>query len=105
MRGLNKVILAGNVTGKIDFAATDAGKQVCTFILASDRHGAGGVVTTAYVKVNVYLDGLVAACQSKLTKGCYLLVEGELMNRTTPSGKTLEVRAWEIIFYPERSSA
>jgi len=104
MRGYNKVVLAGNATGKIDYAKTENGKSVCTFVLACDRHAQGSVVT-AYVKVNVYLEGLVSVCQTKLTKGCYLFVEGELMNRTTPSGQQLEVRAWDIVFVPVERSA
>lgn len=98
MRGLNRVILSGNVTGRIDFSTTESGNtEVCTFTLASDRHSTGKVVT-AFVKVNVYIDGLVKLCRNKLTKGAYLLVEGELMNRTTPVGKLTEVRAWELVF-------
>jgi single-stranded DNA-binding protein len=100
MRGLNKVIVSGNVTGKIDYATTDNGSEVCTFVLASDRHGSGGVVT-AYIKINVYVDGLVKLCRNRLDKGSYVLVEGELMNRSTPSGKLTEVRAWEVIFLSE----
>lgn len=99
MRGINKVILSGNVTSRIDYAQTDGGSEVCSFVLASDRHSTGGVVT-AYVKVNVYIDALVRLCRSRLEKGSYLLVEGELMNRTAPSGKLTEVRAWEMIFLP-----
>lgn len=106
MRGLNRVIISGNVTEKIDFARTEAGNtEVCTFTLASDRHTSGKVIT-AFVKVNVYVEALVRVCRSRLAKGSYLIVEGELMNRTTPSGKLTEVRAWELIFMagtgPER---
>jgi single-stranded DNA-binding protein len=97
MRGINRVIVSGNATGKIDYSTTDQGGDVCTFVLASDRHSSGGVVT-AYVKVNVYIEALVRLCRTKLDKGCYILVEGELMNRTTPSGKVTEVRAWELLF-------
>lgn len=97
MRGINKVVLSGNTTGKVDFATTGSGAEVCTFTLASDRHSSGGVVT-AFVKVNVYVEGLVKLCRSRLQKGCYLIVEGELMNRTTPSGRLTELRAWEILF-------
>lgn len=100
MRGINKVILSGNVTGKIEYGRTDSGSEVCAFIVASDRHTSGGVVT-AYIKVNVYIEGLVKLCRNRLDKGCYLLVEGELMNRSVPSGKLTEVRAWEIIFLSE----
>jgi single-stranded DNA-binding protein len=97
MRGINRVIFSGNVTGKIDFASTDRGQDVCTFIIASDRAASGGTVT-AYAKVNVYMDGLVAACRVKLEKGCYVLVEGELMNRNSPAGRMTEIRAWELLF-------
>ena len=100
MRGLNKVIVSGNVTGKIDYATTDNGSEVCTFVVASERHGSGGTVT-AYIKVNVYVEGLAKVCRNRLAKGSYVLVEGELMNRSTPSGKLTEVRAWEVIFLSE----
>ena len=97
MRGINRVVLSGNVTGQIDYATTDTGSEVCTFVLASDRHANGGVVTV-FAKVNVYIEALVRLCRNKLEKGCYLLLEGELMNRQAPSGKLTEVRAWEILF-------
>lgn len=97
MRGINRVVLSGNATGKIEFSKTDTGTEVCTFTVASDRHSSGSVVT-AFIKVNVYVDALVRLCRSRLQKGCYILIEGELMNRTTPSGKLLEVRAWELLF-------
>lgn len=97
MRGINKVVISGNATGKIEFSKTGNGADACTFSLASDRHGSGGVVT-AFVKVNVYLEHLVKTCRVKLQKGCYLLVEGELMNRVSPAGKMVEVRAWDVIF-------
>ena len=97
MRGINRVVLSGNTTGKIDFSRTDSGTDACTFTLASDRHSAGGVVT-AFVKVNVYVEALVKLCRLRLQKGSYILVEGELMNRVTPAGKTIEVRAWELLF-------
>lgn len=101
MRGLNKVVLSGNVTGTINYAKTDHGTDVCTFVLASDRYASGSVVT-AYIKVNVYIDGLVGLCRNRLEKGCYLLVEGELMNRNSPIGKVVEVRAHELIFISDK---
>lgn len=104
MRGLNKVILSGNVTGKIDYASTDNGAEACTFVVASDRYAAGGIVT-AYIKVNVYAEGLVKLCRNRLTKGCYILLEGELMNRASSFGKLTEVRAWELVFLTAQESA
>ena len=104
MRGMNKVILSGNVTGTISYAQTGNGTDVCTFILASDRHAGGGVVT-AYIKVNVYIEGLVSLCRNRLDKGCYLLVEGELMNRNSPIGRVVEVRAHELIFVSDKGGS
>lgn len=102
MRGINRVVVSGNLTGRTEYTRTDGGTDVCSFVLASDRPSKGKTVT-AYVKVNVYLDGLVTACRDKLAKGCYLVVEGELMNRSTPTGKVTEVRAREIVFLPKNS--
>ena len=99
MRGLNKVIVSGNVTGAIDFGKTGNGLEVCGFHIASDRYASGGQVVTAYIKVNVYVDGLVRICRTRLIKGVYVLVEGELMNRDGPHGDLTEVRAREVVFW------
>lgn len=105
MRGLNKVIISGNVTGAIEFGRTGKGDEVCGFHMASDRHTSGGSIVTAFVKVNVYPDGLVRICKGKLIKGVYVLVEGELMNRDGQHGGLTEVRAKEIIFLPKEQDS
>ena len=94
MRGLNKVIVSGNVSEDVQFVQTSGSKEqtLCTFFLASDRHTQGQVVT-AWIKINVYIEALVKLCRARLRKGVYILVEGELMNRG-------EVRARELIFLP-----
>ena len=97
MRGINRVILSGNVGTPISFAKTDGGAEVCTFALNLERHANGSVVT-ATVKVNVYMEALVRLARTKLSEGCYLIIEGELMNRTAPQGRVTEVRAWELLF-------
>jgi single-stranded DNA-binding protein len=98
MRGINKVILAGNVGGRARYAETSDGDPVCTFAMASDRHSDGHVVTV-WVKINAYGPGLVKTCRRYLQKGVYAIVEGELMNRDTPEFRELvEVRAIELIF-------
>ena len=98
MRGVNRVLIAGHVTDRINFAKTDRGSPVCSFVLASERPTARGSLT-ACVKINVYIEALVAACRGKLERGCYVLVEGELMNRASPAGNVTEVRAWELAFF------
>lgn len=96
MRGVNSVILSGNV-GQVNFASLNSGADVLTFTIASDRFG-GGDKITVWVKVNVYVDNLVRICKSKLIKGSYVIVEGELMNREGQHGELTEVRAREVIF-------
>jgi len=98
VRGINKVIVSGNVTGAIEFGKTNNGLEVCGFHIASDRHTSGGGIVTAFIKVNVYVDGLVRICRTRLVKGIYVLIEGELMNRDGQHGDLTEVRAREVIF-------
>ena len=50
------------------------------------------------MKVNVYVENLIRICKSKLTKGRYVIVEGELMNREGQYGELTEVRAREVLF-------
>ena len=100
MRGINRVIISGNVGAQIAFAGTGSGVAACSFFIASDRHSSGGAVISAWVKINVYGDNFVRICRSRLQKGCYVLVEGELMNRDGQLGELVEVRAREILFLP-----
>jgi single-stranded DNA-binding protein len=107
MRGINRVLLAGNASDSARFQTTSSGVPCASFKIACDRRGAArGEIVTAWVKVNVYGDPLVEICRSRLHKGVYVLIEGELMNRDGAGGEVTEVRAKEIIFIdpegPER---
>jgi single-stranded DNA-binding protein len=98
-KGINRVIVSGNVSDSARFHTTGNGAKCATFKLASDRRGIKpGEIVTAWVKINVYSDALVDLCQTRLSKGVYVLVEGELMNREGVQGEVTEVRAKEIIF-------
>ncbi len=97
MRGINQVVLSGHV-GTIKYCETGNRTPTCSFHLASDRY-ARGTITTVWVKINVYGEGLVSTCKHRLHKGLYVIVEGELMNRDSPRLKELvEVRTRELIF-------
>lgn len=99
MRGLNRVIISGNVSDSARYHETGGGSKCATFKLASDRRGMKpGEVITAWVKINIYSEALIDICRTRLTKGAYVLVEGELMNREGAQGEVTEVRAKEIIF-------
>lgn len=92
MRGMNKVVVSGNVSDDVQFLQNGSKDQqtMCTFFVASDRHSQGNVTTT-WIKVNVYMEALVNLCRNRLHKGTYVMVEGEITNRG-------EVRARELIF-------
>ncbi len=100
MRGINRVTISGNVGGQISFAPTGSGVAACSFFIASDRYTSSGTVVSAWVKINVYGDKFVGICRPRLEKGCYVLVDGELMNRDGRFEELVEVRAHEIIFLP-----
>lgn len=98
MRGINKVLISGNVSGATAFNKTGSGTDACSFKIASDRRGSQGGSVTAWIKVNAYGEPLVAICKERLMKGIYVIVEGELMNRDGERGELTEVRAKEIVF-------
>ena len=100
MRGLNRVTVSGNVSGDIRFGQLPDDSPVMTFSMASDRKTDNGTVT-AWIKVNVYIEPLVRLCRERLSRGSYVLVDGELMNREGQYGKLTGVRAQEIIFIKE----
>jgi len=100
MRGINRTIVSGNVSREINYSTMPGGGKVLSFTMASDRH-ANGTTITAWVKVNVYLEFLVDLCRERLSRGSYVIIEGELMNRESRHGKLMEVRAREIIFVKE----
>ncbi len=99
MKGLNKIIISGEVKDSIKFGQLPSGQEVCSCIVVSDRQTVDGPITV-HAKVNVYTDSLVKLCRSYLTKGAYVVVEGELMNRMDKSGggNLTEIRARELIF-------
>jgi single-strand DNA-binding protein len=99
MRGLNKVIISGNVSGDINFSELPSGDPALSFSLASDRRAGDGGQVTVWARVNVYIAPLIDICRKRLKKGGYVLIDGELMNREGVHGKLTEVRAREIIFF------
>lgn len=97
MRGINRWVGSGNVSRDINYNELPDGSPALSFTIASDRV-ANGTTITAWVKVNVYIEQLIAICRNRLHRSGYVIVEGELMNREGRHGKLTEVRAKEIIF-------
>lgn len=103
MRGVNKVVISGNVGDRITYGSTTSGVPACSFSIASDRND-GREVITAWVRVNVYGEELVRDCREKLVRGVYMVVDGELMNREGKAGELTEVRAQELVFVEGKST-
>lgn len=102
MRGVNKVVISGNVGDRITHGKTGSGVPACSFSVASDRKD-GRDTITAWVRVNVYGEELVRDCKERLEKGIYAIIDGELMNRDGKVGELTEVRARSIVFISNRN--
>jgi len=94
-KGINCVQVSGNVAS-ITFGTTqERGDDVCSFMLAVEK----AKNFTTWIRVNVY-GGAVEACKTHLSKGGYVIVEGELMNRKNKmlDDTVVEVRCRDIKF-------
>lgn len=88
-RGVNNFSGSGNVASP-KFASTYSGEECASFVMVMEDKGR----KTTTVRVNVY-GGLVRVCRARLEKGVYVVVSGELMNR---SERLTEVRAKDLAF-------
>lgn len=99
MRGGSQVSMVGNVGEPIKYSWTGEGKDAGTFMLCLDE----GMGSVTWIKVNVY-DGNAEICKLKLRKGMRVTVFGTLMNRSTNTGTSVEVRCSNIIFERDHKS-
>ena len=97
MRGVNKIVISGNVTSEVKYNQTHRGVDVCTFGIVSERSSGSGS-HKVFAKINVYMDHLVLRCRDRLKSGGYVIIEGELMNRDGRSEALTEVRARDLVF-------
>lgn len=112
-RGLNKVILIGNLGRDPELRRTSSGAAVCTLNLATnasytDRDG-NRVDTTEWHRVVVW-GRMAETCDAYLKAGRRVYVEGSLQTRTWEdregrSRTTTEVKARRVDFLDARSSS
>ena len=112
-RGLNKVILIGNLGRDPELRRTSSGAAVCTLNLATnasytDRDG-NRVDTTEWHRVVVW-GRMAETCDAYLKAGRRVYVEGSLQTRTWEDGEgrsrtTTEVKARRVDFLDARSSS
>lgn len=113
MPEINNVILAGNLTREPVYRTTHNGSAVVHFTIAANRRYRGKndelKELVSYVGITAR-NKLADSCNSRLTKGSAVLVEGQLQNRSweTDDGKTqrsVEISARRIQFLhkPDRN--
>lgn len=95
MKGVNCVVLAGNVGGQIVTSTTSHGRSALSFKIAIGKKKDGVPV---WVRVNVY-DEFADMCKTLVEKGGYVVIEGELMNRSIGEkvAPLVEVRGKNIV--------
>jgi single-stranded DNA-binding protein len=91
MKGTNKVWISGNIGGKIIHSQTRDGNPACSFSVASEQ----GNRPATWARVNCYGE-LASSLKNKLSKGAYLVCDGELMNRPGQYSELLEIRASNV---------
>ena len=106
MRGINHVLLAGNLGRDPDLRHTDSGTPVCNFSIAinevwTDKNGTQNE-RTEWARI-VTWDRLAENCGKYLTKGSPVLVIGKMQTReyTDRDGnerKSTEVQARRVEF-------
>lgn len=95
---MNSVQISGNV-GNVTYTETNVKNDpIVTFMLCSEKEEN----FTTWVKISAY--GKQALyCKDKISKGCYVIVDGELSNRKSRNSEhlELEVKATKkIIIFP-----
>jgi single-strand DNA-binding protein len=112
-RGLNKVMIIGNLGRDPEMRYTPSGKPVTTFTVATSRswNSADGERRTETEWFNVVAwDNLAETCKQYLSKGKQVYVEGRLQTRhwEDKEGKkrsTVEIVAAEMMMLGERREA
>ncbi len=93
MKGFNKVMISGIVSESIFDKTKNNGTDCCSFKISVESRS--GFETT--VRCNVYGPVLVEQCHDYIANGCYVIVEGHLMQRGI---NLTEVRVEKMVFVP-----
>lgn len=97
-RGTNTWSGSGNVASDVSYGTTSAGEDACNFRLAVEQ----GYQQISYFRVNVYSNEASACRKKNLSKGDYVVIQGELMNRKGQEDTLTEIRCRRIVIHPTR---
>lgn len=106
---VNKVILVGRVGNKPEIRATQQGKEIANFSIATsqkwkDKHTGQQKEKTEWHRVVVFSESLVNVIKRFVDKGSQLYVEGELSTRKWQDKDGVDKYNTEIILQGYRSS-
>lgn len=99
---INKAILIGNVGKQPDIRATNNGKEIAIFSLATseswkDKQTGERKERTEWHRIVVYSQGLVGIIKNYVNKGSKLYIEGTIRTRKYNNSKGDDVYTTEII--------
>lgn len=92
-RGINSWDGSGNVASDVSYGKTSSGDLACNFRLAIERQNQ----QVSYFRVNVYGRNADVCQARQLKKGDYVVINGELMNRSGREEILTEIRCKEIV--------
>ena len=99
---LNKVTLIGNVGNDPEIRATQNGKEIASFSLATseswrDKATGDKKEKTEWHRIVVFSDGLVGVIKNYVKKGSKLYIEGALQTRKWTDKENIERYSTEIV--------
>lgn len=99
---VNKVILVGNVGKDPEIRATQDGKEIANFSIATsdswkDKHTGERKEKTEWHKIVVFNPNLVSVIKSYVKKGSKLYLEGQLQTRKWTDNNLIERYSTEIV--------
>jgi single-stranded DNA-binding protein len=97
-RGTNAWHGSGNVASDVSYGKTHGSDDACNFRIAIEQ----AHKQLLYIRINVY-GGNVEVCRLRnLSKGDYVVIDGELMSRQGKETTVIEVRCKEIVIRSKR---
>ncbi len=99
---LNKVTLIGNVGQDPEIRATQDGREIANFSLATtenwkDKNTGEKQVKTEWHRITVFSQGLVGVIKNYVKKGSKLYIEGQLQTRKWTDKSGIEKYTTEIV--------
>jgi single-strand DNA-binding protein len=99
---INKVILVGNVGQDPDIRATQDGREIANFSIATseswkDKNSGEKKEKTEWHRIVIFSPGLVNIVKSYVKKGSKLYIEGSLQSRKWTDAQGIEKFTTEIV--------